>query len=82
MCMGLAERQARLIKSINNIQDETVLEMLEQSLLFYTDNSKDITDGLTRYQLDELATLVNEPKDKDTITEDEYKRLTGKWRTK
>lgn len=77
--MGLAERQSRLIKSISAIQDETVLEMLEQSLLFYTDNSKDITDGLSKYQLDELSAMVNEPADKDAITEDEYKKLSGEW---
>ena len=44
--------------------------------------SKDITDGLTAYQMDELIPLAQEPSDKDTISEDEFRKATWKWRTK
>ncbi len=31
---------------------------------------------------EELLNLVNEPDEKDTLTETEYKAATAKWRTK
>lgn len=80
--MNFAERQERLIRTIHSIKDEETLAMLEESLKYFTDNSSDITDGLTPYQLDELATLVNEPSEKDTNSEEAYKKATKKWRTK
>lgn len=80
--MTVAERQKKLIEEINSVTDEHTLEMLEESLIYFTDKSVDITDGLTPYQLKELETLVNEPSDKDVVTEEEYKKATEKWRTK
>jgi succinate dehydrogenase flavin-adding protein (antitoxin of CptAB toxin-antitoxin module) len=41
---------------------------------------KDITDGLSDEELEELRQLIEEPDDKDTMTWEEYKKATEKWR--
>lgn len=79
--MNLAERKAHLIKQIGNINEEGMVEMLEQTLSFFM-SSKDITDGLSPYQLSELNSLVQEPGEQDSISETDYKNATDKWRTK
>ena len=45
-------------------------------------NSKDITDGLDEEYLKELIALCEEPAEKDTISEEEYLKLTARWGTK
>lgn len=81
--MNLNERRATLIQQINNISNEETLEMLEETLQYYTGNStRDITDGLNEYQLNELISLVQEPSEKDTISEEEYRKLLSRWSTK
>ena len=81
--MNLNERRATLIQQINNISNEETLEMLEETLQYYTGNStRDITDGLNEYQLNELISLVQEPSKKDTISEEEYRKLLSRWSTK
>ena len=44
-------------------------------------NIKDITDDLTEDQLQELISLCEEPAEKDTISEEEYKILIARWST-
>ena len=81
--MNLNERRATLIQQINNISNEETLEMLEETLQYYTGNStRDITDGLNEYQLTELISLVQEPSEKDTISEEEYRKFLSRWSTK
>lgn len=81
--MNIGERRAHLIEQISAISDEQVLEMLEESLLFFKQSdATDITDGLNEYQLQELKALVEEPSEKDTISLEELRANTARWRTK
>ena len=81
--MDITERRVALVQQINNINDEQTLEMLQEALGYYTHNSgKDITDGLDRYQMQELISLVEEPAEKDTISEEEFRKLFARWGTK
>jgi hypothetical protein len=81
--MSLADRRNNLVQQINKVEDEQTLEMLEASLAYYNNNDgKDITDGLDNYQLAELNSLLKEPDDKDTISEEEFKKLFARWNTK
>lgn len=81
--MTVKQRQTNLIKKISSLTDEGALIMLEQEVSFFTRlNGKDIADVLSPYQVDELTSMVNEPADLDTVNEDEYKRVTSKWRLK
>lgn len=71
------------MQQINSINDEQTLEMLEQTLAYYQHtNDKDITDGLSDYQFHRLQMLVNEPVDKDTVSEEEFRKLFTRWSTK
>ncbi len=81
--MTLRQRQEQLASQIKSVDNEDVLALLEQELSFFINShSSDITDGLSSYQIDELISLAQEPSDKDTVTEEEYRKATGKWRTK
>ena len=80
--MTLVERQQQLIQQISAIRDEDILTMLEEELSYHLHNKEDITDDLTPYELNELITLANEPSDKDTVSFEEYKKVTDRWRTK
>ena len=81
--MNLIARRANLIQQINTINDEQTLEIIEETLSFHLhSNNKDITDGLNKYQLQELAEIMEEPADKDTISEEEFRKLFSKWITK
>ena len=80
--MSIIERRALLIQQINKIDDEQMLEMLQETLSYYSGNEKDITDGLNNYQFSELVTLVEEPAEKDTIPEKEFRKLFARWNTK
>lgn len=81
--MSLNEKRGNLMQQINSINDEQTLEMLEQTLAYYQHtNDKDITDELSDYQFHGLQMLVNEPVDKDTVSEEEFRKLFTRWSTK
>ena len=81
--MNLTERRTILVNQINGIKDEQTLEMLEETLAFYNhSNNKDITDGLNELQLQELTRLMEEPAEKDALTEDAFGKLFVRWGTK
>jgi hypothetical protein len=78
--MSLSERRANLVRQINTISDEQTIEMLEEALGYYMhSDSRDITDGLSKYQLQELITLVEEPAEKDIISDEEFRKLFARW---
>ena len=71
-----------MVKRINTIGDEQILEMLEQTLIFYTNSDdKDITDGLSDEQFRDLAEAMSEPAEKDTVSHVEFKKIIEGWRT-
>ena len=76
--MTLQQRQSHLIQQINKVSDENVLILIDEELSYHLKN-KDSID-LNDFDLSELILLAEEPDDKDTISEDEYRKATGKWR--
>jgi hypothetical protein len=80
--MTVLQKQQQLIQQISAIKDENLLTMLEEELSYHLYTNADITDDLTPYELKELISLANEPTDKDTISLDEYRKATERWRTK
>ena len=81
--MSLFARRANLIQQINAIKDEQTIEILEETLSFHLhSNDKDITDGLNKYQLQELSGRMEEPAEKDTISEEEFRKLFARWNTR
>ena len=81
--MGLIERRTHIMEQINSINDEQTLEMLEETIEYYTHTDhKDITDELSPKQLQELNSRMQEPAEKDTISEEEFRKIFARWGTK
>lgn len=80
--MTVLQMQQQLIKQISAINDENILTMIGQELSFHLDSKTDITDELTPYELKELIALANDTTEKDTVTLQEYRKATERWRTK
>ena len=81
--MSLSELKKELVSYIQNSNDEEILSLLKEDLVFYGKiKDADITDDLTEDQLKELRALSKEDEQKDTMTLDEFKQATSQWRTK
>jgi hypothetical protein len=66
---------------VSAIVDEKLLELVKADIEYFRTNT-DILDDLSDNEKNELLNMVNEPDEKDTLTEEEYKAATSKWRTK
>lgn len=81
--MSTENLKKELHSLIDNMEDEEVLSMLKEECTFYTLSKKqDITDDLSPLQLKELEEHINEDPMKDTMSLDQFKEATAKWRTK
>ncbi len=80
--MTLIERRQHLIQQINLIDDESILAMLEDELIFHLQYDNCSTDSLTPFERSELIALASDTTDKDTVTLEEYRAATQRWRTK
>jgi transcriptional regulator of heat shock response len=65
---------------IDQCDDDSLLR--EAKNILNTKNSTDWWDELSEQQQTELNELLNEPDDKDVVTEETYLNLTARWRTK
>lgn len=76
---SLKEQVLQMVSSIN---DDVLLEFVKADIEYFNDKNTDILDELTYADREELINLATEPDEKDTVTEDEYKERTARWRTK
>jgi len=72
----------QVIQMISETNDEHLLELIKADIEYFKNNDTDILDELNDIDRDELLILINESDKKDTLTEDEYKAATAKWRTR
>jgi Mg/Co/Ni transporter MgtE len=72
----------QVLEMVSSINDEQLLELVKADIEYFNDKNTDILDELNNTDREELLNLLNEPDEKDTLTEDEYKAATAKWRTK
>jgi hypothetical protein len=72
----------QVIQMISETNDEHLLELIKADIEYFKNNDTDILDELNDVDRDELLILINESDKKDTLTEDEYKAATAKWRTR
>ena len=75
--MNIALKQ-EMRKLIDNCDDDILLEQAKELL----QSKKDWWDELTEAQQIELSNLINEPDDKDIVSDEEFLKLTARWRTK
>ena len=80
--MTVIERQQQLIRQISSISDVSLLTMLEDDITFHLQNHNDITDELTPFEFSELRALASEPTDENTVSLEQYRAATQRWRTK
>jgi Mg/Co/Ni transporter MgtE len=78
----MSSLKEQVIEMVSSIDDEQLLELVKADIEYFNDKNTDIIDELNNTDREELMNLLNEPDEKDTMTEDEYKAATEKWRTK
>jgi hypothetical protein len=78
----MSSLKQQVIEMISTIEDEQLLELVKTDIEYFKNTTTDIFDELNDADKEELLNLVNEPDEKDTLTETEYKAATAKWRTK
>ena len=77
--MSLKEQ---VLKMVSSIEDEQLLELVKADIEYFNNKKADIFDELNETDREELLNMVNESDEKDILSEDEYKAITAKWRTK
>lgn len=71
----------QVLQMVSAIEDEKLLELVKADIE-YISTGTDIVDDLSDNEKEELLNMVNETDEKDTLTEEEYKAATAKWRTR
>lgn len=72
----------QVLEMVSAIEDENLLELVKADIQYFTNQETDILDGLSYSDQEELLNLANEPTEKDTLSENEFKEATARWRTK
>lgn len=67
---------------VSSIEDSQLLQLVKADIEYFGDKTTDILDELYYADKEEVLSLANEPDEKDTITEEEFKEVTARWRTK
>jgi type I site-specific restriction endonuclease len=82
--MSKQDLKNELHKLIDETDDEQVLNMLMEDLVAYnkTNSAFDDLSDLSPEDKAELEELANEDPEKDTISEEEFKKHTAQWLTR
>ena len=78
----MSSLKQQVIEMVSAIEDEQLLYLVKSDIEYFKNTSIDILDELNNIDKQELLNLVNEPDEKDTLSEDEFKAATAKWRSK
>ncbi len=73
--------KSKIIHLLEGIEDEAILSQVMENVAFYS-NTKDITDNLTKAQIEELDLAIKETNNKKTIPLQEFKKEMNEWRKK
>lgn len=72
----------QVLQMVSSIEDSQLLQLVKADIEYFGDKTTEILDELYYADKEELLSLANEPDEKDTITEEEFKEATARWRTK
>ena len=72
----------QVVQMISTVEDEYLLELVKADIEYFSNKNVDIIDDLYYTDKEELLDMANEPNEKDTMSEDEFKEATKKWRIK
>mgnify|MGYP001549272426 CR=1 FL=1 len=67
-----------VLQLVSTIDDEQLLELVKADIEYFRNKEIDILDELNEDDKQELINLVNEPDERDTLSEDECKAATAK----
>ena len=80
--MPLHDLKKELVSYIESTNDEELLSLLKEDFVFYRNvKDSDITDQLSKIQMEELKKLAEDDDLIDTHSLDDFKKATDKWRT-
>jgi len=71
-----------ILQLVATIDDENLLELVKADIEYFRNKETDILDELNATDKKELIDMLNEADEKDTISEEEFKAATAKWRIK
>ena len=71
-----------VIEMVSGIDDNNLLELIKADIEHFKDNKTDILDDLSYEDQQELMQLADEPDEKDTLSDEEFKAITARWRMK
>lgn len=81
--MKAGDLKKELVALIEGTNDEELLSLLKEDFIFYGKSlSTDITDNLSKEQMEDLKRLAEEDELKDTHNHDAFIKATDKWRLK
>ena len=77
----ISDIKNEVLSLVQSIDNEDLLQLLKADIEFFSKPGVDITDDLSSEDLEELKMLASEPEMDNTVSEEEFKRLTDRWRT-
>ncbi len=72
----------QVLQMISSTEDENLLELVKADIQYFNNKEADILDDLHYSDKEELLNLANEPDEKESLSEAEFKEATARWRTK
>ncbi len=78
----MASLKEKVLQMISATEDENLLELVKANIQHFNDKKTDILDDLCYSDKEELLNLINEPDEKDTLSEPEFKDAISRWRIK
>lgn len=77
---NLQKLKDKIHYQLNELEDETALQMLQEAIVAYSSPSKkDITDELTEDQKKRLQESIQQANDGKTLTNEEVKQKAKEW---
>ena len=75
----IKEVKSRIYQLVDSIEDENILQMVMEDVAYYA-NDKDVTDELTKEQLQELDEAISEADKNDTMDWNDLKKEMNEWK--
>jgi hypothetical protein len=75
----LKQLKDKIHYQVNELEDETALQMLQEAVVAYSSPKKDILDELTDDEKKRLYESIQQANEGTTLTNDEVKKKAKEW---
>lgn len=72
----------QVLQMISTTEDKNLLDLIKADIQYFNNKETDIIDDLYYSDKEELLNLADEPDEKETLSEAEFKEATARWRIK